>query len=436
MRIVVRCREARSARAAQERLAAAGVEAVALPGPPEQPRLAPEGEDVLIVADGASVDAAAFAKAARSEHRRPIAVLAGLNAFAPPEAGLDPDRVFDGAVALDAPPALLSGQIAAALRAGVAAEERARRRLTALDLGSAEPKALEARMLKALYIGPPSPIFLSLERALGAHDGLVAAAFTSFSGFDHLHDEYFDAVVINGATNPMTAISLCAALRRNASLHHLPTLMITAPGDSERANAAIARGASAVVEVNEPCEAPLGWLFEAIRRERRRAADEHALRGLRDIMGDARTGLFRREPFEAHLARLAEDHHANGRPLALAALRVMPAHGARMPSPEAWARGFGEIANLAGRLIREADCGATLGADLIVVALPATNLLGGRRLAERVASVSECTAFAAGERDAGPLVFEQSVVELQPGESGAALLARAARTFEMESASA
>ncbi|MES1198618.1 MAG: hypothetical protein ABUS48_01400 [Pseudomonadota bacterium] len=433
---MVRCREARSARAAQERLAAAGVEAVALPGAPDQARTAPDGEDVVIIADGGSVDAPTFSKAARADERRPVAVLAGLSAAAPPEPGLAHSTVFAGAVALDAPPALLSAQIAAATRAGVAAEERERRRATAQALGYAEPKPLEARKLKALYIGPPSPIFLSLERALGAHDGLVAAAFTSFTGFDHLHDEHFDAVVINGATNAMTAISLCAALRRNASLHHLPTLMITAAGDEARAAAAIERGASAVVEVNAPCEAPLGWLFEAIRRERRRSADDHALRGLRDIMGDARTGLFQTAPFEAHLKRMADDHHASGRPLALAALRVLPAHGARIPSPEAWQRGFGEIANLAGRLVREADCAATMGPDLIAVGLPATNHLGGRRLAERIASVGECTAFAAGERDAGPLVFEQSVVELQPGESGAGLMARALRVFELESASA
>ena len=31
-------------------------------------------------------------------------------------------------------------------------------------------------------------------------------------------------------------------------------------------------------------------------------------------MGDPRTGLFRRDAFDAHLSRLAVDHHASGRP--------------------------------------------------------------------------------------------------------------------------
>ena len=37
-----------------------------------------------------------------------------------------------------------------------------------------------------------------------------------------------------------------------------------------------------------------------------------------------------------------------------------------------------------------------------------------------------------GEGGAGPLVFEQSAVELQPGESGAAMLARALRQIDVE----
>ena len=240
-------------------------------------------------------------------------------------------------------------------------------------------------------------------------------------------------MVLNGAQDPQTAISLCAALRRNAGLYHLPTLVITAPGDAATAKAAIDRGASAVTPLNESSGPGLGWLFEAIRRERRRKTVEHDLRGLRDIMGDPRTGLFRRAPFEAHLARLAEDHHSSGRHFSLAILRVMPAHGARTPSEQAWTRGFNEIASLAGRLARDADSGAAIGGDVIAIALPCANLLSGRRAAERVASVAECTAFASGENSSGPLVFEQSVVELQPGESGMGLLSRALRAIELES---
>ena len=156
------------------------------------------------------------------------------------------------------------------------------------------------------------------------------------------------------------------------------------------------------------------------------------MRALRDLMGDARTGLWLREPFDVHLARLATDHHASGRPMSMVVLRVTPAIGAPEPSPEVWRKGFSEIASLAARLMRDADSGVTLGADLIALALPAARLKNAKRTAERIASVAECTAFASGEGAAGPLVFEQSVVELQPGESGAAMLARALRAIDVE----
>jgi two-component system, cell cycle response regulator PopA len=435
LRIVVRCQDPRAARQAQDLLASAGIEAVAFPGAPDAPRHALEGEDIVIVAafDGDAEKATAFAHAAHAAERRPLTVLAGLSAQTPPPPGLQGDAIFTGALALDAPAPLLKAQLAAFVRAGVAEEERTRRMATAEALGIAMPKPPEARQLKALYIGAPSPLFLKLESAIGHHGGLVTAAFSSFAGFDHLHDEAFDAVVLNGAQDPVTAISLCAALRRNASLYHLPTMVLTAPNDDATRKAAIDRGASAVVAVNTPSAPSLGWLFEGIRRERRRTAAEHDIRALRDVMGDARTGLLRPIPFETHLSLLARDHHASGRQLSLAVLRVLPAHGARQPSDQVWSRGFTEIASLAGRLVRDTDSGAALGADFLVLALPATNLAGARRTAERVASVAECTAFASGEGGAGPLVFEQSVAELQPGESGAGLMARALRSFELQS---
>jgi two-component system cell cycle response regulator PopA len=428
LRIVVRSHDARVARETQAQLAAAGVEASAMPGPY---RVAPDGEDITIFSAQGS-DLQDFAKLAATSLKAkpaPLARLVALSSAAPPPLGLENSKVFTGAIALDAPPKLLAAQLEACTRVAIAEEERLRRLSTADILGIAAPQPPEPRKLKALYIGAPSTMFLALERMLAQHDGLTAAAFSSYAGFDHLHDEPFDAVVLNAAQNKQTAISLCAALRRNASLYHMPTMVVTAPGDTDSANAAIERGASAVAETNAPCGPSLGWLFEAVRRERRRRAAEHDIRALRDLMGDSRTGLFKRETFDAHLKRLAADHHGTGRPMALCVLRVLPAHGLAEPEPDVWKRGFTEIAGLAGRLMRDGDSGATLGDDFITVAMPATTLQGAKRTAERIAAVAECTAFASGEGGTGPLVFEQSAVELAPGESSSALLNRALRAL-------
>ncbi|MGQ0533231.1 MAG: hypothetical protein ACT4OF_11165 [Caulobacteraceae bacterium] len=425
----MRAADARVARDAQALLAAAGISAAALPG---AYRPAPDGEDICIIPVNA-VDAANLARCVRTSARPPLACLAGFRNAAPPPLGLADAPPFSGAITLDAPPKLLAAQVEAWLRVAVAEEERARRIATAALVGVSAPQPAEPRKLKALYIGAPSSMFLALERVLAEQGGLVAAAFTSYAGFDHLHDEPFDAVVLNGAQDANTAVSLCAALRRNATLYHMPTMVVTKPGDAATAAAAIERGASAVAEANAPCGPSLGWLFEAVRRERRRRAAEHEMRALRDVMGEARTGLWQRASFEAHLARLAADHHASGRPMSMVVLRVTPAIGAREPTEDVWRKGFTEIASLAARLMRDADSGVTLGGDLIALALPASDLRSARRTAERIASVAECTAFASGDGGAGPLVFEQSVVELQPGESGAGMLARALRAIEVES---
>ncbi len=419
MRIVVRAADARVARDAQTMLRGAGVAATAQVGPF---RSAPDGEDIRItMGDDATPDAG----------EAPVFLsLAGCRIEAPPKLGFETPT---GAIALNAPPKLLAAQVECWTRVAIAEEERRRRLATATAIGITPPKAPEPRKLKALYIGAPSSMFLALERTLAGQGGLVAAAFTSYTGFDHLHDEPFDAVVLNGAQDPSTALSLCSALRRNATLYHLPTLMLTKPDDTATAASAIDRGASAICSTLSPCDASMGWLFEAVRRERRRRAAEHGMRALRDVMGEARTGLWLRDSFNEHLTRLAKDHHSSGRPMSMVVLRVTPAIGAREPSPEIWRKGFREIASLAARLMRDADSGVTMGADLIALALPAARLNNAKRTAERIASVAECTAFASGEGGAGPLVFEQSVVELQPGESGTAMLARALRAIEVES---
>lgn len=434
MRTIIRASDVRAARRVQERLAEAGCEAAAFVGANAP---SPEGEDVLIIAGGALDEAAALARVARSKATRPIVTLLATDTASPPPAGLANIAPFDGALALDAPLTLLGRQIAHALRMGACEEEVVRRRLTADALGlPALTREPDPRRLKALYIGAPSPFFLSLERTVAAHAGLVTAAFSSFTGFDHLHDEAFDAVVLNGAADAQTAIALCAALRRNASFANMPTLMVCAPDDTNTPAQAIERGAAAVTALNSDTSAALAWLFDAVRRERRRRAAEQEALALRDRMGDPRTGLFTVDAFEAHIQRLAEDHHATGRSFALAVLNVTPAPGATPPPEPVWKKGFTEIAGLAARLVRDSDCGAAYDCQTIVLALPFTDRAGAKRAANRVAAVAECTSFAAGDNGAAPIVFEQAIVELQPGESGLGLLGRARALLEPESARA
>jgi two-component system cell cycle response regulator PopA len=144
--------------------------------------------------------------------------------------------------------------------------------------------------------------------------------------------------------------------------------------------------------------------------------------------------LFAQTFFDRHLARLSDAAHLKSRPLTLLALRMTLAPGARETTAVAWTRSANQIAELAGRLIRANDMASVLDGDVIAIALPDATLHEGRRTAERVSGVVECTAFASGEGEAGPIILEHSVVELAAGESGAGLKARALDPFHPQGA--
>ena len=149
-----------------------------------------------------------------------------------------------------------------------------------------------------------------------------------------------------------------------------------------------------------------------------------------------RAGLFDGDYFADHVMRLSEAAHFSGRPLTVVALRICLAPGARSQSADAWDRNVLHIGELAGRLVRAHDAAALLRDDIIVVALPDSHIVEGRLTAERVSGVVECTSFASGEGDSGPIVLEHSIVELNAGESGGALLVRALDPFVAEGARA
>ena len=426
MRLTVRSFDALPALALQQAVAATGREAQAVFGH----GLAPDGEDIAIVdADPArSAEARSIAEALRAQDESPLLVLAATRSDCPPPEGFSQSNpLFDATLAADAPPEAFSRQLERAQRMATGKFELTMRRLTARRIGCADPAGAASKRLKLLYVGAPLPSYLRLERWAEGHGGSLSAAFTSFSGFDHLHDEAFDALVINAVNDPGTALSICGALRRNAGLFHLPTCLLTAPGDEATRQAAFDKGAAVAAAADD--EKALSWLFEAIRLERARAAIDRGLMAYRDVMSAPATGLFRAEAFRAHLETLAEEHVRRARVLSLVALKIGPAYGARPPVAKTLARAISEAAALAGRLLRSSDSPALIG-DVFVAALPNTMLAGAHRTAERISAVADCTTFAAEEGSAGPLSFAQSVVQQEPGESAASVLNRLLAPFD------
>lgn len=428
MRVSVRSYDARRARALQEMLAEGGVEAVALVGPlPSRTQIA---DDIALI--DAAPEALAWAeeearRIARSAHR-PTAIVAASRAVEPPA---EDAAAFDAWIQIDAPDGVVEQELVSIQRRAAARTELLRRIETARARGVSPATPEPSGAWRALYIGEPSPFFLAQERAFAAVNGRLEAAFSSFMGFDFLHDSRFDAVTLNAMNDPATALALCGALRRNARLHHLPTAVIVKRSDTATIAGAVDRGATLIVHPDAPPEPPLRWLFEKVRRGRRHAHVEAGLAALKQACV-GRAGLFEPDYFADHLTRLTDAAHHSGRPLTLVALRICPAPGGRTRSAQAWDRSVAQIGELAGRLVRAHDAATIVQEHVVVIALPDSEASEGRHTAERVAGVVECTSFASGEGDAGPIVLEHSVVELNPGEGGGALLARALDPFAAE----
>jgi two-component system cell cycle response regulator PopA len=399
LRIVVTARSAAAERALNGPLAAFGADAVGAVGPCDieiSQNLAPKHHDAL---------ARLYADEFSASPRAPAG--------------------FDGAIALNAPAPILGRQLEAWNRIAIARDECARRLSTAQLLGlipATDPAPAPAH---ALFVGPAHRAFLAIQRTFIDNAGALSGTLSSSSGFDHLHDQTFDAVIVNAAANPQPALAFCAALRRNSALFNIPTMLLVASGDQQALAAAIERGACSILETAGPHEAPLGWLLEAVRRERLRRAVERSLRACRDLMADPRTGLWRAEPFLAHIERMASQHHQHRRPMSVVALRLQPAPGASSPTPEAWRNVCAEASSLAGRLVRESDCVTALSQDQLLVAMPSAPFADARRAAERISSVVECTAFAGGCSYPLPLAIEQNAVALAPQETVSSAIARA-----------
>jgi two-component system cell cycle response regulator PopA len=143
---------------------------------------------------------------------------------------------------------------------------------------------------------------------------------------------------------------------------------------------------------------------------------------------DASTGLFTRDLFAAHLARLAQASRVRNRPLTVCVLRLAEKPELASARAGGWiARAIPQIGSMIGRLVRVEDTAGRLGPEVFALALPATGLEAGRAAGERIAAVIGCTAFEAGDGKAPFVVdFEIGVAEVTTPEGvGRALEAAA-----------
>lgn len=413
------------------RLARLGLHLSTAVGEDAARRAAREPRDAVIIeaSQDCDFDAAALARHLRAAARpRSLAVLAVLSA--PPAA--DVASAFDATLIAPAYAPQLAARLRFLLRLSIMEDEAKLRADTLAAAGGRlqPPDDLtKPRPIEALYVGAPHPDYLTIDRAIAGAGGSLTASFSTFAAFDFLHEHEFDAVILNALGEDDAAFTICSALRRNTRLFHLPTLMLVDMTQFRRAEEAFARGASDLIPANAEPEEVVSRVLSLTRERRRREALSAAFSAVSaPEVTDAETGLVTPEFFMDHVQHMGERAHAVGRPLAVAVLHAeAPTDVSRLARDDA----LRQLGSMMRRLVRVEDLAACMDAGVFAVAMPGCDGDAARTAAERLEAVGECTAFDGGDlEDPFQLTLTASIADLQPGESGRALLIRAIHGFQ------
>ena len=257
--------------------------------------------------------------------------------------------------------------------------------------GAAPPQLsdIARRKLRILFVGPANPEFMTVLNALQDSQAEIVAAFTGFTAFDYLHDQDFDAVVLNAMTSEEPAFTICATMRRNTKLFHTPTLILTGKDYKISAEQAYRKGASDVIKAGAPLEEVRGRILEQAGFHSVHEDLKSRFSGLGGSESmDAATGLYNKTFFEAHIAR----HTEQSRTVPVATFRITPPAGETLPA-ERLSRAAGQAGSMLRNLVRVQDCAARLSDDSFAVLFPCVSLEDANFAAARINAIITGTGF-------------------------------------------
>lgn len=367
-----------------------------------------------------ALDAAAALKARALPRILPVLALAR-----PGDTPRDADLVMTG----PPHPAQLALRLEQLVRGAVAEEEFALRQTTFAALGATlEAPDPSDKPLRIMAAGVADRRFLALSNALAEGGADTVAAPTPYTAFDYLHESAFDAAVLWGGEDHAPALSIAAGMKRNTRLFHIPLMLYLRQAADLNLSDLYNRGFADVAAPDTPEAETAERILALARAYRRQTSVRKALEAARGSgLMDPETGLFTRDLFAAHLARVTESARERGRPLSVCVLRVGQSREVTLARQGGWLdRAMPQIGAMVSRLVRSEDTAARLAPEVFALALPATRGAEAGLTAERIAAVIGCTAFDAGpERPPFVVEFQAGSAELWSGESPAALLERA-----------
>jgi len=252
------------------------------------------------------------------------------------------------------------------------------------------PKQSMRSKMRILFVGSASPRFMTIVNALENSDAEVIAAFTGFTAFDYLHEQDFDAVVLNAMASEEPTFTITSTMRRNSKLFHTPTLILAGKDYKLDVEMAYRKGASDVI--------PHSARPEEIRDRILEQANFHAIHedlkkrfsglGSHETM-DAATGLYNDDFYTAHISR----HCARSRVVPVATFEITKADDESRISQERLTHACIRSGSMLRNLVRMQDFTARLGNSRFAVLFPGVSIEDANFAANRISAIISGTSF-------------------------------------------
>lgn len=246
--------------------------------------------------------------------------------------------------------------------------------------------------LSILFIGKATPEFMVIINALQKNNVQVVAAFTSFTAFDYLYEKTFDAVVMNGLESTEPAFTVAQTMRKNASLFHVPALLLVNSSSFNNQDAAYERGISDIIDAEAP--------IDEIRARMTEQANFHRThKNLKRLFGslgdhtclDRDTGLYNTQFFNTHLKRLNGYYGTKGMPLTLCLIRVT--FEDKNLGEVSLTSAYQQVSGLIKNLLRLQDLVGRIDKGIFAVAFPGQTPEQLRSVTNRIQSILKCAAI-------------------------------------------
>ena len=326
----------------------------------------------------------------------------------------DPDT-FDSIIYAPAHPVQISQRVEAVLRLQRMEREIMHRVETYNhDFGIDCTFSLEAidRPFNILFVGKPTPSFMAILNALQDKGVNVTAAFSSYTAFNFLHDEDFDAVVMNAIEDDDSSLLVIETMRRNSRLYDIPVIFLTSEMPQDIENIYV-KGVHDIIQEDADMAELRGRILEAANFHRIHTHMKKSLQSLRfDGCVDLASGLFNRSFLIHHLQRIVTHCQTHKYDLSLIALKVQPNAPMSIASDRV-AQAENQVAAMLQTLLRVQDIAARVSNDTFILVFPEQDVDRLDPILERISGIVDCAAFDSGDQqDSGPFTMSIDAVKV------------------------